>query len=142
MGRWIASSCYIISLPRGDALNVLPDRAELGGTIRSFDDAVFATIARRVTAIVEQTAAALGATGRVEIDTKYPQLVNHAANAAEVARVAAAVLGPDKVSDDGVPLLGGEVGARAARAARAAARAMGERRARERGRLSLQAEPE
>jgi hippurate hydrolase len=73
--------------------NVIADTAVLGGTIRDFDAQVFETIGRRLREVVTQTCAAFGATAVVDIRSDYPVLVNHGPQTAELAEVAAAVLG-------------------------------------------------
>ena len=56
--------------------NIIPDRARLVGTIRTFDDGMRADIFARVRRIAEGVAAAHGATVRVEIEKGYPVTVN------------------------------------------------------------------
>lgn len=93
------------------ALNVIPDVARLSGTIRDFHDDAFATIARAVPRVVHGVCAGLGATATVDIDTKYPPVVNDPAAVAAVARAAKRVLKKrecDMRLDDGLPLLAGE----------------------------------
>jgi len=59
--------------------NIIPDRARLVGTIRTFDEAMRKDIHDRVRRIAEGVAAAHGATVRVEIERGYPVTVNHPA---------------------------------------------------------------
>ena len=56
--------------------NILPDRARLVGTIRTFDDAMRTDIHARVRRIAEGVAAAHGTTVRVEIQAGYPVTKN------------------------------------------------------------------
>ena len=56
--------------------NIIPDRARLVGTIRTFDEAMRTDIFARVRRIAEGVAAAHGATVRVEIEKGYPVTVN------------------------------------------------------------------
>ena len=56
--------------------NIIPDRARLVGTIRTFDEAMRHDVHARVRRIAEGVAAAHGATVRVEIEKGYPVTVN------------------------------------------------------------------
>lgn len=56
--------------------NIIPDRARLVGTIRTFDEAMRRDIHARVRRIAESVAAAHGATVTVAIDTGYPVTSN------------------------------------------------------------------
>ena len=56
--------------------NIIPDRARLVGTIRTFDDAMRTDIHARVRRIAEGVAAAHGTTVRVEIQAGYPVTKN------------------------------------------------------------------
>lgn len=56
--------------------NIIPDRARLVGTIRTFDETMRSDIHARVRRIAESVAAAHGATVKVTIDTGYPVTSN------------------------------------------------------------------
>jgi amidohydrolase len=56
--------------------NIIPDRARLVGTIRTFDAAMRDDVHARVRRIAENVAAAHGATVRVEIEKGYPVTAN------------------------------------------------------------------
>jgi len=56
--------------------NIIPDRARLVGTIRTFDEAMRDDIHARVRRIAEKTAEALGARAVVTIERGYPVTVN------------------------------------------------------------------
>ncbi len=59
--------------------NIIPDRARLVGTMRTFDEAMRADLERRMTRIVERVAEGYGATARVTFDPGYPVTANDAA---------------------------------------------------------------
>jgi amidohydrolase len=59
--------------------NIIPDRARLVGTIRTFDDAMREDVHARLRRIAESVAAAHGATVEVRIDKGYPVTSNDAA---------------------------------------------------------------
>jgi amidohydrolase len=56
--------------------NIIPDRARLVGTIRTFDPQMQEDVHRRVRTIAESVAAAHGATVTVEIEEGYPVTAN------------------------------------------------------------------
>lgn len=56
--------------------NIIPDRARLVGTIRTFNNAMRGLIHRRLREIAENIATAHGATAKVTIDTGYPVTAN------------------------------------------------------------------
>jgi amidohydrolase len=60
----------------GNRSNIVPNMAELGGTIRSFDESVRKDIHRRLRDIATGIAAASGATADVTIDQGYPVTIN------------------------------------------------------------------
>ena len=90
----------------GEVHNVIPDRVTIGGTIRDLAPAVFETITSRMKAIVEGQCASFGAKGTVSIDSLYPCVENHAEQAEAVIALGQKYLGT--VSDEGLPMMGGE----------------------------------
>lgn len=86
----------------GPALNVIPQTAEVGGTVRSFDPALRDMAEARVRALADGVAAAYGVSAEVDYARDYPATINHADQAAFAAEVAREIVGPDKV-DDNVP---------------------------------------
>jgi amidohydrolase len=85
------------ALIAGEAANVIPDTAELRGTLRSFNPDVRKQLATRVEEIVKGIAGAL----RAEVDYKYlpgyPATVNDPEMTELVWEVAAEVVGADNV---------------------------------------------
>lgn len=61
----------------GTARNIIPEKAVLEGTIRTFDEAMTQFLFERVTAIAEHTAAAAGGKAVTELNTGYPPVINH-----------------------------------------------------------------
>ncbi len=92
----------------GTADNIIPERAQLGGTIRSFAPEVTARVLERLDEVCRGTAATFGVDVRVNARAGYPVLVNDPECAAAVQRVASQLLGPSNVSDRGLPMAGGE----------------------------------
>jgi amidohydrolase len=95
------------SFQSGDAFNVIPDRADLCGTIRTFDSGVREKVLQRVREIVESVAAGCGTSADLEIDRLAPAVVNDP-DVVEVVREAAEVaLGSERVTS-GVRTMGSE----------------------------------
>lgn len=92
----------------GTTHNVIPNRASLGGTIRTFGDEVTTRVHERLRTLGEGLGEAFGVRFGVELTPQYPVLVNHDGCAEAVARVAEEVVGADRVSGEGVPITGGE----------------------------------
>jgi amidohydrolase len=61
----------------GARSNIVPDRARLVGTIRTFDDAMQEEIHERITRTAQKIAEAAGATADVRIDRGNPVTANH-----------------------------------------------------------------
>jgi hippurate hydrolase len=91
-----------------EAWNVIPERVELRGTVRTFDPALRQMAEERLKSIVTLTAQALG--GRAEIEWKpgYPAMVNSEAETAFAAEIARKISGPAAVNDNTPPIMGGE----------------------------------
>ena len=75
----ITEAPYIITIGKFDAgvrNNIIPDEAEMHGTIRSFVPAMQEQIHRRITQTAEDIASSSGATAEVNIRKQYPATVN------------------------------------------------------------------
>ena len=92
----------------GEALNVIPETAELLGTARSLTPEVRDLIERRVVEVAETMGRLHGATVKATYERKYPVTVNHPRQTEFAAAVAGQVAGPGKVDANTVPLMGGE----------------------------------
>jgi hippurate hydrolase len=92
----------------GTTDNVIAETAELGGTVRALNGDVRDFIEERMRAIVEMTAAAFGATARLDFHRGYPVTVNHAAQVDVAARVAGEIVGPALVDAETPPRMGAE----------------------------------
>ena len=92
----------------GTAFNVIPETAELRGTVRSFDAEVHEGIYEEMTRIVSQTAAAFGLTAKLDrkMEGYYPPTVNEAEATRFALSVASAVSG--QVRGDVPPTMGAE----------------------------------
>ena len=90
----------------GEAHNVIPQTVTLRGTIRTLDAETRELARERLTALAEGTAAAYGATARVELAQGYPVMVNHAAETDHARAAAEKVTGQPPLEVP--PVMGGE----------------------------------
>ncbi|HEV8031120.1 MAG TPA: M20 aminoacylase family protein [Stellaceae bacterium] len=82
----------------GDAYNVIPEKALLGGTARCFSNTTMDLIEERMRRIAESVAAGLGASASLDFRRLFPALVNHADETRFIADAAAEVVGEDNVN--------------------------------------------
>ncbi|MFN8422399.1 MAG: amidohydrolase [Anaerolineae bacterium] len=94
-----AAVVTVAAIHGGSAFNLVPDRVELSGTIRAFDDAVFAHLTARIDAVATGVAAAMGCAASVRWGDVYPTTVNDAGATARLVAIARAALGSDRVDD-------------------------------------------
>jgi hippurate hydrolase len=92
----------------GTAFNVIPQRAEMKGTVRTLSTAAQDLTERRIAEIAELTARAHGAKAHVRYTRNYPVTENHPAQAEFAADVAAGVSGEAMVDRATPPLMGAE----------------------------------
>jgi len=92
----------------GQASNVIPERAEMLLTIRSFDPKVRDLLEERIRAVAEGQAASYGMSVTIEYERGYEPTVNHAAETEFARQVARRVVGAEKVHDVQRPMMGSE----------------------------------
>jgi hippurate hydrolase len=98
----------ICAFNAGFTNNVIPQTAELRGTVRTHDAGVRDFVEQRLTELAERTAAVFGATARVVYERVVPVTVNHEEQTPVAADAAAAVVGDAAVNRDTTPIMGGE----------------------------------
>lgn len=91
-----------------DAWNVIPERVELRGTVRTFDAGLRKLAEERLKAIASGTAALFGGRAEVEWKPGYPAMVNAAAETVLAAEAARRVAGVDAVDENTPAIMGGE----------------------------------
>jgi len=94
----------VVSVTRfhaGDAYNVIPERAVVGGTVRAFESSTLTLIEQNMRRIASGVAAGFGATAELDFRNLFPPLVNDAAEAAFIADAAAELVGPENVDRNG-----------------------------------------
>jgi amidohydrolase len=95
-------------LTAGTTNNIIPETAELLGTIRTVSEKTRAAIKERIGRLVDGICAAHGATGRVQIEPGYPVTVNDEDFATFVMDVARDLLDDDAVEPMKAPIMGAE----------------------------------
>ncbi|MEL6583857.1 MAG: M20 aminoacylase family protein [Pseudomonadota bacterium] len=92
----------------GTAHNIIPESAVLQGTVRTLDAEMQQFMIDRMHMVVENIAAAFGATAVLDYERGYPVTVNHADALEFAADVAREVSGDAGVEVDTAPMMGGE----------------------------------
>ena len=98
----------ITQIHSGSATNVIPNEANLIGTVRTFTVEVLDLIERRMREIADHTAAAFDAQVEFRFKRNYPALINHPKETAFAVEVMQAVVGAQHVSAQVEPTMGAE----------------------------------
>jgi amidohydrolase len=81
----------------GDAYNVIPQTAAIGGTVRTFRNETMTLVEENMKRTAEGVAAGFGATARVDFRRLFAALVNDTEATAAFADVAATIVGEENV---------------------------------------------
>lgn len=98
----------VTQLRAGEAVNVIPDTATLGATVRTLSDANVEAVRTEATRLAEGIATGHGCTAEVSLEVQYPVTVNDDAETAWTAEQLADVFGADRVEERPAPLMGSE----------------------------------
>jgi amidohydrolase len=98
----------IAHIVAGTTNNIIPETAQLQGTIRTLSESARATVHGEIRRICEYTAAAYGCTAEVEIVHGYPVTVNDDHMAPHVLDLAGALLGKENTEPMPDPIMGSE----------------------------------
>jgi amidohydrolase len=101
----------VVSVTRfhaGQAYNVIPDKALLGGTVRCFSDPVMKLVEERMRRIVESVAAGFGAKAELDFRVLFPVLMNHGDETQFILDCAAELVGEDNVNRSMTPTMASE----------------------------------
>ena len=98
----------ITQIHAGSATNVIPNQAQLVGTVRTFSNDVLDLIESRMHSIVSLTSEAMGCQGQLKFKRNYPPTINSAQEAIFCAEVMRSIVGADKVDDNVTPTMGAE----------------------------------
>ncbi|AWL05635.1 M20 aminoacylase family protein [Massilia oculi] len=98
----------ITQIHAGSATNIIPDEAELVGTVRTFTTDVLDLVERRMQEMANGIAAAFSASIDFGFKRNYPPLVNHPEQTAFAIEAMRAVVGPAQVDANVEPTMGAE----------------------------------
>ncbi len=91
-----------------NAPSVIPGRALLVGTARTFSDTVQQLVEARMRSVIASVAQAFGATAELKYHRSYPATINSASQANFAADVATELFGAERVVRDLIPSMGSE----------------------------------
>jgi hippurate hydrolase len=98
----------VTQLSGGAAVNVIPDSASLGATVRTLSRHADETLRREVVRLADGIASAHGCRAEVAFEADYPVLVNDAAEADRATAALAAVFGAERVVEQEEPSMASE----------------------------------
>jgi hippurate hydrolase len=98
----------ITQIHAGDAYNVIPQKARIAGTVRSFTDAAMDLVEANMRRIAEGVAASFGAQIEVDFRLLFAPTVNTPSEAAFVADIAAELVGEENVDRNGPLIMASE----------------------------------
>ncbi|WP_327358214.1 M20 metallopeptidase family protein [Streptomyces sp. NBC_01304] len=98
----------ITRIQAGTTTNIIPETAELLGTLRTLTPDTRSTVRGRIARLAEHIAAAHGATVDIDLTEGYPPLVNDAGFTTLATETATALLGAERVHHVADPVMGAE----------------------------------
>jgi len=98
----------VAHIAAGTTDNVIPERAQILGTIRAVSESTRSSVHAGISRVAEGIAAAHGMAAEVTIDAGYPVTVNDSGNAMHALDVARTVAGGDRVVTLPNPIMGAE----------------------------------
>lgn len=106
-----ATRPHVLSVTRiegGFNQNIIPDKVELEGTVRTFDNALREEIHEKIEQISHGIGEALGVEAKVTYDYKYPPVLNNVNVTHEIAGQLKNLFGEGVMFESDEPLMGGE----------------------------------
>ncbi len=103
-----AAVVSVTAFRSGDTFNVIPQTAQLKGTVRSLTPEVRDLVEERMGVLVEHQAAAFGARATLNYHRNYPVTANHERETGFAVEVARDIAGEAGVDADAPPVMGGE----------------------------------
>ncbi len=92
----------------GTTYNVIPQTAELAGTVRCLDEEVRGHAEKRIEEIINNVAAAHECHAEVKYTRLYPPTINHVKQTQFAGDICKSIAGDDKVDMNTPPVMGGE----------------------------------
>ncbi len=90
----------VASFHGGEGYNVIPDKAKITGTVRTFKEGVRDHIEKAIGQIAESTCGGLGASVDYKYTRGYPAVVNHPEETDRVEQVAVSLFGKEMVKQN------------------------------------------
>ncbi len=90
----------VTQIHAGDAYNVIPQTARLGGTVRAFSREVMALVRASMQRVAESTALAYGARAELDFRELFAPTINDPREAEVAATICSELVGADKVERD------------------------------------------
>ncbi|MCJ7622286.1 MAG: M20 family metallopeptidase [Anaerolineaceae bacterium] len=100
IGLFDSAIISVCSMQAGNVFNIIPETAEILGTIRTYDQNIQNLIHKRLKDVAVNTANAFEASAEVKIDKIVPAAINDPAVAAVVRKIAAGIFGDQNVETD------------------------------------------
>ena len=98
----------VTQIHAGNTHNVIPDTAEIGGTIRTLSPETRDQLEQRLGEVARGVAMAYGLEAQVRYQRTYPVTVNHDLETTHAANAAATLVGEKAVERNCRPVMGGE----------------------------------
>ncbi len=98
----------VTQLSAGVAINVIPNSAKLGATVRTLSNEMFTQLSRELPALAESIAKAHGCTVEASLDLQYPVTINDAERTQHTLGELTNLFGPEHVQPIANPLMGAE----------------------------------
>jgi metal-dependent amidase/aminoacylase/carboxypeptidase family protein len=98
----------VAQITAGTTSNVIPEHADILGTIRAVSERTRTTVHDAIRRVAEGVAAAHDASARVEVELGYPVTVNDQGYAGRVLDTATQLLGAERVRAMPSPVMGAE----------------------------------
>lgn len=98
----------VTTIHAGNADNVIPERVELTGTVRTLIPDMRDLAEKRMNEIIPSVAQAMGCSAELHYERNYPVVVNHERETEFAASIASKIVGADKVETAMAPVMGGE----------------------------------
>jgi amidohydrolase len=98
----------VTKIHAGDAYNVIPQTARLGGTARAFSTEVMAKLESSMRRIAKGVAESHGATAEVDFRYLFSPTINNPAEAEYAAKICDELVGPENVNRNPEPVMGSE----------------------------------
>jgi amidohydrolase len=103
-----AAVVSVTQISGGNAFNVIPQSATLGGTVRAYSLDTIGNIEKRIRSIASSIATGFGATATVDFKLLVPPLINEESATHELCEAATDLVGVENVNTNGAALMASE----------------------------------